>query len=222
MKNKSQYSEGIAFILEGHTEKVFYSEFMAYCAHKHQLSLRPVNDGDGVNYVINRHNASSALVKLNNVGTVSQMTHSADWFNRSCIDRHPDLDWTVVLGYDTDMYNSNISKFHQGDWARLRRTLKHNSSKIIDMAAEADIEDIILCDYSSVLSYLDLPSDTVCPSGRKGKVKMKRLHHMVSLNFAYKAGEKARPLIQSLDWETLINTAPIPLQLLEDIIRGIA
>ena len=158
--------------------------------------------------------------QLNNVGTVTQMTNSAEWFHRSCASRHPSIPWTVFLGYDTDAYNSNITKFHEGDWARLRLDIEPKADAIIDLAAEADIEDIMLCDYAGVLSFLGLPTDTDLPNGRKGKARMKKLHKKVALNKPYHEGDKARPLIRALDMDKILKTAPIPLVSLEAAIIG--
>ena len=88
------------------------------------------------------------------------------------------------------------------------------------MAAEADIEDIMLCDFTGVLAFLGLPSDTKLPNGRKGKARMKRLHKMVALNKPYHEGDKARPLVRALDMGKILRTAPIPLDMLEAAVIG--
>lgn len=215
MAERNTFDIGVALIVEGSTEKVFYSEFIKNRANAHGVSVREVVDGDSVDYVIKRHDGFFVLVKFNNVGTVSQMTNSAAWFHRSCVLRHSNIPWTVFLGYDTDAYNSNITKFHDGDWERLRNDIKPNAEKIVDLAAKADIEDVMLCDYAGVLGFLGLPPSTKLPNGRKGKAKMKKLHKMVALNKPYHEGVKARPLVQALDMGKILQKAPIPLEVLE-------
>ncbi len=220
MAEENTYDIGVALIVEGGTEKVFYSEFIETRALAHGVFIAKVEDGDGTNYIVTRRDGTSVLVKLNNVGTVTQMTNSAEWFHRSCASRHPGIPWTVFLGYDTDAYNSNITKFHEGDWARLRLDIEPKADAIIDLAAEADIEDIMLCDYAGVLNFLGLPADTNLPNGRKGKARMKKLHKKVALNKPYHEGDKARPLIRALDMDKILKTAPIPLASLEAAIIG--
>ncbi|MBQ9057919.1 MAG: hypothetical protein IJ125_01915 [Atopobiaceae bacterium] len=220
MAEEKTYDIGEALIVEGSTEKVFYSEFIENRALANGVSIAKVADGDGTNYVATRHDGTSVLVKLNNVGTITQMTNSAEWFHRSCASRYADIPWTVFLGYDTDAYNSNITKFHEGDWARLRNDIEPKAVAIIDLAAKADIEDIMLCNYTGVLSFLGLPSNTEMPYGRKGKARMKKLHKMVALNKPYHEGDKARPLVRALDMDEILRTAPIPLGMLEATIVG--
>lgn len=220
MTEENTYDIGVALIVEGGTEKVFYSEFIENRALAHGVSIARAVDGDGINYVATRHDGISVLIKLNNVGTVTQMTNSAEWFHRSCASRHFDIPWTVFLGYDTDAYNSNITKFHEGDWERLRSDIEPKAVAIVDLAAEADIEDIMLCDYAGVLGFLGLPADTELPNGRKGKARMKKLHKMVALNKPYNEGDEARPLVRALDMGKILRTAPIPLDVLEETIIG--
>lgn len=220
MAEAHTYDRGVALIVEGSTERVFYSEFIKNRAAARGVSVVNAIDGDGINYVATRHDGTSVLVKLNNVGTVTQMTNSAEWFHRSCASRHSNIPWTVFLGYDTDAYNSNITKFHQGDWARLRDDIEPEAEEIVDLAAEADIEDIMLHDFAGVLNFLGLPSDTQPPKGRKGKSKMKKLHKMVDPKKPYHEGDKARALVRALDMNKIMRTSPIPLDGLEAAILG--
>ena len=94
------------------------------------------------------------VVMMTSVNSVSQMTNSATWFERSCIGDFPEISWTVFLCYDTDEYCSDITMFHEGDWARLRGSIASQARAVIGLAAEADIEDVILCDLPGVLSFL--------------------------------------------------------------------
>ena len=69
------------------------------------------------------------------------------------------MPWKVFLCYDTDSSEYDITKFYQDDWKLLRKDLiKAKTEEIIDLAASADIEDIILTDLSGVCAYLVLMS----------------------------------------------------------------
>jgi len=220
MNYMPKYDYGIAFIVEGSTEKVFYSEYVQYCCRSYSLEIERVEDGDGINYVITRPDKSSVLVKLYSVNAITQMTNSATWFMRACFRRHSSTKWTVFLCYDTDEYNSSITKFHEGDWLELREEISSGASGIVDLAAEADIEDVMLCDLQGVLEFLHLDPSTPMPSGGKGKSKMKKLYKSASRRRPYHEGDRALPLIQSLDMEHIERSAPIPLASVKDAILG--
>ncbi len=79
------------------------------------------------------------------------------------------------------------------------------------MAAEADIEDVMLCDLPGVLSFLGLPPETEMPPGNKGKTKLKKLYRKVAPNKAYHSGERAKGLISHLDMAEIRASAPVPL-----------
>ena len=78
----------------------------------------------------------------------------------------------------------------------------------------------MLCDLEDVLVFLNLPADTPLPSGRKGKVRMKRLFRMVAVNHPYHEAEKARPLRQALDMGKIAERAPLPLGRFESTLFG--
>lgn len=160
------------------------------------------------------------VVIMTSVNSVSQMTNSATWFERSCIGDFPEISWTVFLCYDTDAYCSDITMFHEGDWARLRGSIASQASAFIDLAAEADIEDVILCDLPGVLSFLRPPPQTEVPPGNKGKTKLKKLHRMVAVNKTYHSGERAKELIACLDMSVIKRNAPIPLEEIDGAINA--
>lgn len=204
------YDCGIAFIVEGATEKVFYSEYILDVAGRLTCSVSSVVSSDPIDYVLEA-GGKRVLVKIHDVGTVSQMTNAGIWFQRACKLKHPQTPWHVFLAYDTDEYNCPVSKFHQGDWMVLRRDLV-GAVAVTDLAAEADIEDIMLCDLPHILKFLQLPPSTPLPSGGKGKSKMKRLYKMVAAYHAYHEGWRAKELICALDFEEIARKAPIPLR----------
>lgn len=212
------YCAGMAIIAEGQTERVFYSEYLRHLSVKLGCEREDV-ESPGPEDCSLAANGRRVLVKIDVVGTVSQMPNSGIWFQRACLTRHPGIPWHAFLAYDTDEHNCRISKFYEGDWAILRQELS-GAADITDLAAEADIEDVILCDLPSVLRYLGLPPDTPAPSGGKGKSKMKRLYRQVAPYNAYHEGGRARGLIKSLDFEALATSAPIRMGRIEGTIRA--
>lgn len=85
------------------------------------------------------------------------------------------------------------------------------AQRVVDLAAEADIEDVMLCDLPGVLSFLGLPPETEMPPGNKGKTKLKKLYRKVASNKAYHSGERAKGLISHLDMAEIRASAPVPL-----------
>ena len=210
------YCHGVAFIVEGDTEKVFYLSLLKYYCSKHTgVSLCGEQDPEtGAKfYCLHLENGAIVLIKIFVAGTtIAHVSNSGSWFIKRCYQAHKPLNWFVFLCYDTDDYKENISKFYEDDWAELRKTLrKGRPREIIDLAAAADIEDLMLLDCDSIFSFLEMEPVAI-PQGSKGKRKMKRLFRLKGPAFAYHEGERALPLIQSLDFERIIMTSPIPLQ----------
>ena len=214
---ESEACRGLAFIVEGTTEKVFYLEYLSQLCKAKGFELKKDLETQEDCYAITSTD-NEKVVMMASVNSVSQMTHSATWFDRACVGGNPEVAWTVFLCYDTDEYNSDITKFHEGDWAMLRKSIAPSAQKVVDMAAEADIEDVILCDLPSVLSFLGLPPETKMPPGNKGKTKLKKLFRMAAPNKAYHSGERAKGLISHLDMAKVRALAPVPL---EEIDRAI-
>ena len=208
-----EYICGVAFILEGETEKVFYQELLEHFCNRYPgtciIKNESIEEGE-VTYSI-CYGDKRILLKFNNVGTISQITNTGDWFLSRCLQQHKNIKWTVFLCYDMDDYAPDISKFYAGDWKRLRdRISKGGRAKIIDMAAKADIEDMLLLDLDGVFHYIGI-NPCPLPNGKKGKSKMKQLFRMKGLGSAYHEGERARPLIRSLDMEKIIAVSSISL-----------
>lgn len=213
-----QYDEGIAFILEGDTEKVFYINLLEFFASETQLSSfekKSLDNGDIVYEWIDE--CKTILIKINVVGTVSQITNSADWFNNKCIKVY-DIPWTVFLCYDTDSPEHEISKFHDGDWAELRKKLKKSKrlKEVIDLAASADIEDILLYDIDGIYNFLG-SEEKIKPVGRKGKAKIKHLFRKNGKT--YHSGKRAADLIKFLDMNKIIQDSPIGLNKIKEVIN---
>lgn len=140
-----------------------------------------------------------------------QTHRSIRLFDRTCIGENPETAWTVFLRYDTDEYDSDITKFLEGDWAMLRESISPAAQKVVDLAAEAGIEDVMLCDLPGVLSFLGLPPETEMPPGNKGKTELKKLYRKAAPNKAHHSGERAKGLGSHLDMTEIRTSAPVPL-----------
>lgn len=202
---------GLAFIMEGATEKVFYLEYLSQLCASRGFVLKKDLDTQEDRYTV-MSASGDKVVMMTSVNSVTQMTNSATWFDRACVKENPEIAWTVFLCYDTDEYNSDITKFHEGDWAMLRKSITPSARKVVDMAAGADIEDVILCDLPGVLAFLELPPETQIPPGNKGKTKLKKLYRTAAPNKAYHSGERAKDLISHLDMAEIKASAPVPLE----------
>ena len=208
--------KGYAFILEGDTEKEFYLSFLEYLCKKHGADLnRSVDEiAPDVSYTIDCGDRHS-IIKFKVVNAVTQLTRSDNWFNTQCVKKYgPKCKWDVFLCYDTDSYNADISKYYQDDWANLRKGLSKASS-VLDLAAAADIEDIMLIDLEGVCNFLNCQIPKSLP-GAKGKIKMKNLFR--ANGQIYHEGERARPLIDSLDMEKIIRSNVISLARAENML----
>ena len=96
--------------------------------------------------------------------------------------------------------------------------------RIVDLAAKADIEDVFLQDLHGLSTYLKLQEDLVptdIPRGRKGSARLKQLfiqlRNQGRTTMFYHKGERARELINCLNFETIIQSSILPLNLLEMI-----
>ena len=204
------YTEGIAFILEGTTEKVFYKAYLDYLLtlDSDASLVRDISAEDGeINFWWSSSN-KKVLIKFYVVGTITQIVHSGKWFLNRCYKKYK-IPWTVYLCYDTDSSNANISKFYEGDWKNLRQELeKAKAELVVDLAASADIEDIMLYDIESILTFLNIPMPAKL-AGRKGKAKMKFLYR--NAGKTYHEGDRAKDMIEKLDFSklTFLNSSGI-------------
>jgi hypothetical protein len=83
---KKTYSSGVAFIFEGDTEQTFYEILISQFRGKHPEYSYSVSFDDIVNEVISESSCGSysVIIRMNSVKTITQVAHSADWFNNSC------------------------------------------------------------------------------------------------------------------------------------------
>ena len=115
---------GLAFIVEGTTDKIFYREYLSQLCKRSSFGfVKNENSHEDCFHIV--FPVGQVIVMLNSVGSVTQMANSATWFHRVCVDEYHNVRWTVFLCYDTDKYDADISKFYEGDWGRLRKTIGH-------------------------------------------------------------------------------------------------
>ena len=210
------FGSGLAFILEGDTEKEFYLSFLDFLCRKHGATFerKLLDDTPDVIYMIQKA-SERILVKFHNVTSISNMPRAGRWFTSQCASYYKGKhNWYVFLCYDTDNYKNDVTNFHEGDWAALRTRLKR-ATRIIDVAAAADIEDVMLQDLAGVCNFLGCAPSGVVLRGSKGKKKMQRLFR--EHGAYYHEGIRAKPLIDSLDMQLLIDHGKIPLREIEEI-----
>lgn len=207
------FEKGIAFILEGDTEKVFYLSLLKHFCKKYNETKieKRADESTGEIFYTLENPKHRVLIMFNVVGTISQMANTGSWFEKRCYGRYKNLKWTIFLCYDTDNYTPNISKFYEDDWKELRKTIsKHKTCSIVDLAAQADVEDIMLVDAEGIFRFLEMNPFPI-PSGSKGKIKMKKIFRQKGPGSAYHAGERAESLIKSLDLDKIVLNSPVPL-----------
>lgn len=205
------YARGFAFIVEGSTERVFYHEYLKWCCGN--LPGCMMDQLPNKDYVI-KTGQGDVLIKFNVKGSVSSVPNAMNWVRCTC-STPSGFPWTVVLCYDTDG-NASLNLDTRA-WRRFREDLATMKLPVIDLAADADIEDVMLADIDGVRGFLGLNS-SVEPHGRKGKAKLKSLYKAVDVTQTYKSGERARDLISSLDFSVIENRAPMDIVALRQAI----
>lgn len=210
------FKSGSAFILEGETEKEFYYSLLKHLCRKHGATLSRIVDTSSPDISYELHVGDDvSLLKFNVVNTITQVPRTGKWFNTQCVGKHSsEMKWNVFLCYDKDDYKEDISKFYEGDWAILRDSLK-KAKQIVDVAAAADIEDVMLQDINGICEFIGC-EPPVTLRGGKGKIKLKNLFK--DHGHYYHEGKRAKELIDSLDMEVLIKGNIVPLIEIERIL----
>ena len=211
------YTKGIALIMEGTTEKVFYCSLLEWLANRNGYNFKKIYTTDltDIFYEWYKDN-QKIIIKINVVGTVTQISNSGNWFKNTCAKRYK-IPWSVFLCYDTDSYEDDISKFYEDDWKNLRKQLKGaKAARVVDLSAKAEIEDIMLIDLPGICEFLKIGKPEAL-HGRTGKAKIKALYR--SCGSTYHEGEKCKAMIDSLDFKKILDEAPIELNsLIEELL----
>lgn len=212
IRGEKGYAKGLAFVVEGPTERVFYHEYLQWCCSNNPgTSIEQLPNKD---FVI-RAKGGDVLVKFNVKGSVSSVPNAMNWVRSTCLSAG--IPWTVVLCYDTD--GDASLNLDTRAWRRFRQDLAKMKLPVIDLAADADIEDVMLVDIEGVRRFLGLDHD-IEPHGRKGKAKLKSLYKAVDVTQPYKSGERARDLIRSLSFDVIEERAPMDIRALRKAALG--
>lgn len=206
------YDLGIAFICEGDTEKEFYLSLISFLCAKNGGKLEqtdPKASGD-IAYIV-KDLKRMLIIKFLGAGALTNMPKTGKWFEEVCRKGYSVKDgWVVFLCYDTEDYLQPISPFYEGDWKELRKKLSR-AKRIVDLAAAADIEDVLLVDLPGICNYLGcdlIEKDEL--RGRKGATRMKWLFRKCGRY--YHKGKRARNLIDALDMQKIISDGILPLE----------
>ncbi len=214
---KNTFDKGIAFICEGDTEKEFYLSLLCFLCEKHgaQMERRKDEDEPDVVYEI-RQGERIFYVKFYVANAVSGLPKSGKWFEAECLRKYAGKhEWTVFLCYDMDDYKGDITPFYEGDWKELRKKLG-KAKQVIDLAAAADMEDLLLTDIEGICTYLECPPvEPAALHGRKGSAKMKVLFRISGKS--YHKGTRARAMIDHLDKQKIMDSGILPLDSLESL-----
>lgn len=214
MRNK--YKKGVAFICEGDTEKEFYLSLLAFFCDKHHKSIvKTVNEQEpDIVYELRGSDDDILVIKFFIAESITGMPRSSKWFEVECVKKYGSrIPWTAYLCYDTDAYTKDVTQFYEGDWKDLRNKLKR-AVDIVDLAAAADIEDILLVDIEGVCNFIQHPIvDIADLPGRKGATKMKQLYR--ECGKSYHKGKRARMMIDSLDKQKIVDSDIVPLKKVE-------
>ncbi len=213
---KTDSERGYAFVLEGETEKEFYMAFLEYLCKKHSAQIVQNIDETNPDIVYQPETESGcSVIKFKVMGGISNVPDAGDWVESQCVQRYKNCDWYVFLCYDLDDYKPTITKFYEGDWKNLREPLE-DSCNVIDVAAAADIEDVMLQDIEGVCAVLDCEIPQGNLPGGKGKSKMKKF--FLKHGKIYHEGKRARFLIDRLDMKIIMESNIIPLDTIEEAI----
>jgi len=105
VEKKQFYFSGVACITEGDTERIFYERLLYHYYGNHPEYAHMDNQCNDKTNDITSFSTSethSEIIRMNHVGTITQLTHSDYWFKNTCKKLYPDIKWTVFLCYDTD------------------------------------------------------------------------------------------------------------------------
>ncbi|HBW37263.1 hypothetical protein [Desulfosporosinus sp. BICA1-9] len=139
-------SRGIVIFIEGDTEVEFYTKLID------QLhTFAP-----GQRFKVDK------LIIRNLKGIGNYKNRAKRIFENEVISRNPGVNFTVVLCYDTDVFD--LSAKPPVVWSEVEQQLKASgANKIIHVKAKRTIENWFLYDAKGILRYLRLPEDSKIP-----------------------------------------------------------
>lgn len=141
-------SKGVIIFIEGDTETEFYSRITS------QLhSFAPEQ----------RFKVDKLFIR-NLKGIGNYKSRAKRVFVNDIISKHPDMNFTVVFCYDTDVFD--LSAHPPVVWTEVEQELKEcGANKVIQIKARRSIEDWFLLDKHGILRFLRLPETSNIPRG---------------------------------------------------------
>jgi hypothetical protein len=154
-RRKEGNKKGIVLLVEGDTEKAFYTSLIQFLQNKNQTKQR----------VEKVH-----IVNLKGVGNYGAKGPNK-FKNEICRD-NPDVDYNVFCAYDMDVFQYAMKP--PVDWKVVEKTLKkYGALQVFHIRAYDKIEDWFLFDLEGLCTYLEI--DALQPKGKDGLEKIKVL-----------------------------------------------
>lgn len=173
-------SNGIVIFIEGDTEKEFYSRIIA------QLHSFASEGRFSVDKLIIRN--------LKGIGNYKNRAKRV--FEKEVLSRNPGVNFTVVLCYDTDVFD--LSPNPPVVWSEVEHELKvSGAKKIIHVKARRSIEDWFLFDMKGLFKYLRLSEDTNISKTATGAGTIKALFKKAGK--VYIKGSASKGFVDSLN-----------------------
>lgn len=124
---------------------------------------------------------------------------------------------TVVFCCDAD---GDVSpNLNTRAWKRFGRDLANLKLPVVDLIADADIEDVTLVGIQGMRRFLGLP-DNAEPKGRKGKTRLGSLYKAVDVTRPHEAGERAHHLICCLSIKAIEEGVLMNMKALRQVVFG--
>lgn len=208
---KGKFIKGIAFIVEGITEKIFYLSLLNhFCDKNPGTCLNRMLEEDEHYFLLDRPDGQ-IIIKFFSNNAITQIPKAHLWFSNSC---NLQIPWVVFLCYDKDSYKADVTPFNEGDWDYLIKNLRQaGANEIVNLGVCADVEDLMLQDLKGIFKYLKVPQCSI-PNGSKGKIRLRKLFRMHG--YVYHSGERSQSLIDSLNKDIIIQAGLVPLHLIEE------
>ena len=170
---------GIVFFVEGDTEVEFYKQLMS------EMHRRCPDQRFSVDQVVYK----------NLQGITRYDKHALRVFNRDIKLRYTDCKFTVVLCYDTDVFEFTANP--PVNWIKVDKMLREaGAGRVIHLKAKHSIEDWFLLDLLGVCKYLNLPKSTKISKGNGLKTLQELFRKK---NRVYVKGTNVRDFIECLD-----------------------
>lgn len=172
--------KGLVIFVEGETEVEFYEAMLQH------LKTRCPNK---------KYPFDNVLPPKNMKGIGSFKDRVVRKFEKQVLRTYPDTKFTVVLAYDTDVFEF-ADKPHV-DWKEVDKALtKAGATQVTHLPAKRSIEDWFLLDEEGVKRYLHLPNNTQL----KGGTGLKKLEAAFKKsNKVYVKGTKVKGFVDALN-----------------------